>query len=1268
MSYGITYLGSNLPFEVHAVTGEIRVISQLDYLLQDIYEFTVQANVGGFQASASVIISILDSPSPVQPVECYPAYPEFKIVQFSENKMTENSTQWINCTISNKPSQKILYHFSDPSPPISIKDGFIQVTESLDYENQSSYSLTVSFTDTAKNPLEGNCTIKLLVLPVNEYAPAFDNVSALVYQISELAKLGTFVGQPVATDRDSGIDGNVMYGIIGGNGSDAFVINAITGELYNGIDLDREEQSVYDIVVVAYDTPANSTDSLSNSVTVVISVIDENDNAPIFDEAIHFIAVPENQAVLSAVSTLHCTDSDTGVNSAVTYHLNGQNDHFTVDSISGVLTVASQLDYESSPTHELLVQCIDGGDSRLTGGVLIIVDVININEYDPKFDEDEVALFIVVEDAVPGTILGIANATDGDDGLAGELVYELIYSTDCPNVLAINEVTGELYLTGAIDYDHPVKRSIKCLVSVHDQQKPVRTANTTVSIMITNINDNPPSCTPSVIVISVPEDEPNGAVVAFLTCSDLDNDALIYNIIEQSSDQFAISNKSLVLNSALDYEQNKSFVVVVSASDGYFASQVTFFVLVAPINEHPPTFVNEVINCTVSEARAVGYCACTVSAFDKDSGIDGIISYSLDNSSTFIINSLTGDILLKATLDYETFSNYELTVYAQDSSATNARLTSSAIVSINVEDYNDHTPSMAPVTFISLSENSVDNKLVTSLNCTDLDTVSQNLLIILLSASEVYRNNSACDIDNPPFYIEGNALYTNGSIDYEATKFYQLTLSCSDGGEPLLSTSSIIAVYVDEENEFMPHFTSPSTKLMLDYSLNVEVGEVLYIFQASDDDSGLSGDISYSLSFDSLEYIPFLAIQETSGQLIMLTPLTCAYGDVLEYAVVATDGGQPPQSTDERVIISIIDCELAQPTADSTIYTTTLAETAMQGTVVAQVVCTSPTPHLLPDTATIHYTIVNNVTLWFDIDTLTGEILVSGALDYETEPVIILHIQCYYSHDSLYNKQLTAYVNLLPQNEHTPTFSQPHYSLTLSEDTTPGCIISTVLATDSDYGRDGDIRYSLSGNGPFMLHPQTAELHLINYLDREVERLYCLTITARDNPVNASHTRTSSITVNVSISDINDNRPHCTPLVYYSTIKPTIAVGTLLHTLNCTDPDKGENGTLHYSIDSTGTTSWPVQVDAVSGSVYVSKALAEDSPLSYTVPINVRDRGSEGLSAVVYMVVVVDVTTKDVVVFDPSFLSVAENEGWSNNVTVSIKDMWSFLVSSRTNC
>ena len=1270
MSYGIAYLGSNLPFEVHAITGEIRVISQLDYLVQDKYEFVVQANYGGFTASATVEINIIDSPNIVLTVNCHPPYPEIKVIQFSENELAENSTQWINCTIFNNPNQTIIYYFSPPSP-VSINNGFIHLTEALDYENQSSYDLMVFFTDTANNPLQGNYTIKLLVLPVNEYAPIFLNEMPLEYQISESAKVGTLVSQLLVTDKDGGIDGDVRYDIISGNGSDTFIIDTITGELYNSIELDREEESVYNITVVAYDTPPDKSNTLSSFATVFISVFDENDNAPIFDKAIYFAEVPENKAISSPILTLNCTDSDMGVNSAITYHLIDPNGHFVVDEISGVLTVAGKLDYESSLIHyELLVQCFDDGEPRLTSETLIIVDITSINEYDPTLDEDKVMLFTVREDAVPGTIIGTVNAADEDDGLAGELVYELIYSTNCPNVLVINQITGELCLTRRVDYDHPIVDSniMDCFIFVRDKQTPVRTANATVSITITNVNDNPPSCSPSAVSTVVSEDVLSGAVVSVLSCSDLDNDTLIYSI-EESSDHFAMSNESLVLNGSLDYEINKTFIIVISASDGYFSSAITYFILVAPINEHPPIFTNEVFHCNVSEVRPVGYLVCTISASDGDSGMDGMISYSLEDfSDTFLINSITGDVLLKQTLDYETVSNYELAVFARDSSATNIQFISSAILNITVEDYNDNNPSMAPISFTSISENA-ENEVVTILNCTDLDTVSNDLLVALLSVSEVYRNNFGHNNDDPPFYIEANTLYTNGSIDYETTKMYQLTLACYDGGEPQLSSTSTITVYVDEENEFTPYFISPiSNKLMLDYSLDVEVGEVLYMFQASDDDSGLSGDILYLLSFDSLEHVPFLSIGATSGQLIIQAPLTCAYGDVLQYTVIVTDGGLPPLATSMKVIINIVDCELAQPTASATVYTVTLEETAMQGTIVARVLCTSPTPHLLPDTATIHYTIVDNTTSWFSIDTVTGQILVSGTLDYETSPVVTLHVQCYYSHDSLnYNLQLTVNVNLLPQNEHAPTFSQSYYSLTLEENTIPGDVISTILATDNDYGRDGDIQYNLLADGPFMLHPQTAELYLIDYLDREMEKSFDLIIIAKDNPVNATHTRLSSATVNVTVTDVNDNRPQCVEVIYYSTITPRTPVGALLHTLNCTDPDEGENGTLKYSIDQVGSTLWPVLVDTTSGSVHVARALTENTPPSYTVPVMVTDMGIVGLSTVVYVVLTVDLATKDVVELDEAFLSVADKEGWSNNVTVSIKDMWSHLVSSRIN-
>lgn len=70
-----------------------------------------------------------------------------------------------------------------------------------------------------------------------------------------------------------------------------FRIEPTTGRIFTTVALDREQQDIYSLTVVARDTTTNP---LSATLLIVIVVQDTNDNRPVFEPAEYIIEVPEN--------------------------------------------------------------------------------------------------------------------------------------------------------------------------------------------------------------------------------------------------------------------------------------------------------------------------------------------------------------------------------------------------------------------------------------------------------------------------------------------------------------------------------------------------------------------------------------------------------------------------------------------------------------------------------------------------------------------------------------------------------------------------------------------------------------------------------------------------------------------------------------------------------------------------------------------------------------------------------------------------------------
>ena len=155
---------------------------------------------------------------------------------------------------------------------------------------------------------------------------------------------------------------------------------------------------------------------------------------------------------------------------------------------------------------------------------------------------------------------------------------------------------------------------------------------------------------------------------------------------------------------------------------------------------------------------------------------------------------------------------------------------------------------------------------------------------------------------------------------------------------------------------------------------------------------------------------------------------------------------------------------------------------------------------------------------------------------------------------------------MTPLNEHTPAFSLPSYTVTISENTTVGTTVLAVTATDSDTGSQGELSFSLSSGSPFYIDEGSGSIILKQALDYEAVTSYLLTVTATDG--DATTPKSSSVNVTVTLRDENDNAPTFTPTVYSVTIAEDTAVFTNILNLTCADADSGTNGQFVMAITS----------------------------------------------------------------------------------------------------
>ncbi len=179
-----------------------------------------------------------------------------------------------------------------------------------------------------------------------------------------------------------------------------FVLNVLTrangrkyGELLLNKELDREQQKELTLIVTAVD---GGTPPRSGTVAIHVTVLDANDNAPVFSQAVYKVSLPENSPLDTVVVTVSATDADEGQNGEVMYefgHLSERlMDTFSLDSLSGEIKLKGLIDYEKESSIELPVQAKDG--QGLASHCSVLIDVIDVNDNAPRIMSKSVKISI----------------------------------------------------------------------------------------------------------------------------------------------------------------------------------------------------------------------------------------------------------------------------------------------------------------------------------------------------------------------------------------------------------------------------------------------------------------------------------------------------------------------------------------------------------------------------------------------------------------------------------------------------------------------------------------------------------------------------------------------------------------------------------------------------------------------------------------------------------------------------------------------------------
>lgn len=430
--------------------GLLSLALPLDYKQERRYALTVTASDRTLHDTCQVHVNITDA-NTHRPVFQSAHYS----VSVNEDRPPGSTVVVISATDDDVgENARITYFLEDNIPQFRIDPatGAITLQAELDYEDQMTYTLAITARDNGIPQKSDTTYVEVNVNDVNDNAPQFLSPH---YQggVSEDAPPFTSVLQISATDRDAHANGRVQYTFQNGEDGDGdFTIEPTSGIVRTVRRLDRESVPFYELTAFAVD---RGVPSQRTPVRIQVTVMDVNDNAPVFPADDFEVRVKENSAVGSVVAQITATDPDEGPNAQIMYQIVEGNipEIFQMDIFSGELTSLIDLDYETRNEYIIVVQATS---APLVSRATVRIRLIDQNDNSPEMKNFQIIFNNFVSNrsnTFPSGVIGRVPAHDPD--VTDRLYYTIEHGNEL-HLLLLNHTSGEIRLSSELDNNRPL--------------------------------------------------------------------------------------------------------------------------------------------------------------------------------------------------------------------------------------------------------------------------------------------------------------------------------------------------------------------------------------------------------------------------------------------------------------------------------------------------------------------------------------------------------------------------------------------------------------------------------------------------------------------------------------------------------------------------------------------------------------------------------------------------------------------------------------------
>ncbi|KAL8194378.1 UNVERIFIED_CONTAM: hypothetical protein K2H54_016430 [Gekko kuhli] len=1107
---------------------------------------------------------------------------------------------------------QITYSFSQVSETVlrSFKlnkhTGELNVAGIIDYEEEQSYEINIKATD--GGGLSAYCKVIVEVEDSNDNAPEV-TLTSLTSPLPEDSPPDTVVALFSVTDQDSGDNGRTSC-TIGTNLP--FMLKASENNYYQLVTqqpLDRESVSEYNITITATD---KGSPKLASIRIINVRISDVNDNSPVFEKSTYEMQIRENNIPGLLIGLVHADDLDTAQNAKLTYSLlpakvsdQPVSSYASINSETGNLYVIRSLDYEQIKDFQVTVRAVDIGSPPLSSQVMVRVVVMDENDNAPFIlyplqNGTSPSNDLVPRGAEAGYLVTKVVAVDRDSGQNSWLSYELLKATE-PGLFSVGAQNGEVKTMRPINNRDTFKQ--KLIIGVRDNGHPPQSTSATLSILLVDGFSDP-----YLKIVDIPKDEMVEGedrtltmylviCLAVISCIFLVS-LLVFVAIKIHKRRKFVESSALNFPVGPNFPENygdadagslsRAYNYEVCLAGGSLNSEFRFLRPFFPVFSVEPAQSQGAQRISAGSQEDPGHEAGQLTSQHH--------KYSV-NKNHFDLKGRASDLEESGTMDDSFRIRKGLSLLFL--------LSLSGVVCVSIH--------------YSLPEEKKSGSLVANV-----------LKDLKLGPGELSARRAQLVSKSNKQYFQldthsGN-LFVNEKIDREALcgKMDSCILLCE------IVLQNPLKIYnmeteIEDVNDNTPAFSQ--NEFMFEISEHVPANTRFPLESAQDADLRENSIQNYTLSPNAYFRLDVQSDEFGSKyvDLVLEKPLDREKEAHIGLILTAVDGGVPQRTGTVQININVLDINDNFPQFTQSEYKVKLKENSPRGTLVSKVEARDLD---FGSNAQISYSfhrVPDQIHQLFNLNKSTGEITISGPIDYEEETSYDMNVKA--TDGGGLSGVCKVLVLVEDENDNVPQVVVVSHTSALPEDSPLDVLVVLFSVTDRDSGDNGRTSCSIEPGLPFGLKPSENNYYQLvtqQSLDRERDSEYNITVTATDK---GSPRLSSSTLINVQISDINDNSPVFEKSLYHMQLWENNIPGLLIGLVQAKDPDTEQNAKVTYSLLPGKVSDQPVSsyvsINSETGNLYAIRSLDYEQVKDFQVTVRAVDSGSPPLSSEVMVQVLI---------------------------------------------